>query len=82
MAGQLVNLRGLQGRSQVGASDLVQDSDGKLRRNLLSVRIEKPAAQPTALTKYTPQTTDALGVKLALAYLKVEGISPRSSADR
>jgi CHASE2 domain-containing sensor protein len=48
----------LSERGQVAANDLVLDADGKLRRNLLSIRY---AGQPTQL---------ALGTQLALIYLQ------------
>lgn len=66
---------GLKSRDQVAASDLVQDGDGKLRRNLLSVRV---GGSP-GLSK--PRTTVTLGAKLALAYLKAENILPQQSPD-
>jgi CHASE2 domain-containing sensor protein/CheY-like chemotaxis protein/nitrogen-specific signal transduction histidine kinase len=49
---------------QVGASDLVLDADGKLRRNLLNLRTQdnKPIL--------------SLGAKLAFTYLAAEGITP------
>lgn len=52
----------LSDRSQVAASDLVIDADGKVRRHLLSVRIHK---SKTILT---------LGSKLALTYLAAQNI--------
>ena len=50
---------------QIGASDLVLDIDGKLRRNLLY------------LNEQHDQTVLSLGAKLALTYLKAEGITPK-----
>jgi adenylate cyclase len=68
---------GLKSRDQVAASDLVQDGDGKLRRNLLSVRVDR--ASPNHLPK--TRTTVTLGAKLALAYLKAENVLPQQSPD-
>ncbi|KAM3095468.1 CHASE2 domain-containing protein [Phormidesmis sp. 146-12] len=68
---------GLKSRDQVAASDLVQDGDGKVRRNLLSVRVNRksPDNQPK------PRTTLTLGAKLALAYLKAENVLPQQNPD-
>ena len=52
----------LRDRSQVAASDLVVDADGKVRRHLLSVR------------ESTGKTMLTLGTKLALTYLQAENI--------
>jgi CHASE2 domain-containing sensor protein/nitrogen-specific signal transduction histidine kinase/DNA-binding NarL/FixJ family response regulator len=51
--------------SQVSASDMVLDADGKLRRSLLYLRTQDN--QPIL----------TLGAKLALAYLATEGITPQ-----
>lgn len=59
----------LRDRSQVAASDLVLDGDGKLRRNLLSVSNRRG------------QTLDTLGTRLALEYLKAEAIQLQRGAD-
>lgn len=56
----------LQQRGQVGASDLVLDSDGKIRRSLLSLKDSQG------------QTVSSLAAKLALMYLAAEGITPRT----
>lgn len=48
---------------QVGMADLVLDADGKVRRGLLTIKPKNG------------QTRESLGVKLALMYLKSEGIS-------
>ncbi|MGV0028155.1 CHASE2 domain-containing protein [Phormidesmis priestleyi] len=77
---------GLKSRDQVAASDLVQDGDGKLRRNLLSVRVglkEISAKADRVSPRNLPQnrTTVTLGAKLALAYLKAENILPQQSAN-
>jgi CHASE2 domain-containing sensor protein/CheY-like chemotaxis protein/nitrogen-specific signal transduction histidine kinase len=50
---------------QVGASDLVLDADGKLRRSLLYLRTQDN------------QLILTLGAKLAFAYLATEGITPQ-----
>ncbi|KAF3884436.1 MULTISPECIES: CHASE2 domain-containing protein [Nostocales] len=50
---------------QVGMSDQVLDGDGKVRRALLSVRSQKVGLRFN------------LGLRLALLYLKVEGITPK-----
>ncbi len=50
---------------QIGASDLVIDSDGKIRRGLLSLR--DPQGQIVL----------ALGAQLALMYMKADGITPK-----
>jgi CHASE2 domain-containing sensor protein/CheY-like chemotaxis protein len=50
---------------QVGASDLVLDADGKLRRSLLYLRTQDN------------QLILSLGAKLAFAYLATEGITPQ-----
>jgi|GEM_PF-3445966 len=52
----------LRAQNQIAASDLVIDTDGKVRRHLLSVR------NPEGKTNLT------LGTKLALAYLEAENI--------
>ncbi len=57
----------LRERNQVAASDLVLDTDGKVRRHLLSVR------DPNGKTSMT------LGLKLALAYLEAQNITPEAS---
>ena len=57
----------LSQQRQVAATDLVIDSDGKLRRNLLSLKDRDE------------QTVLALGTKLALLYLEREGISPQTT---
>ena len=49
---------------QVGLADQVLDGDGKIRRALLSVRLEKG-------------TQLNLGLRLALLYLKAQGITPK-----
>ncbi len=49
-------------KGQVGASDLVQDSDGKVRRMMLGLKNAQA------------QTVDTLATKVALTYLKEEGI--------
>jgi PAS domain S-box-containing protein len=57
----------LQERNQVAASNLVVDTDGKVRRHLLSLR------DPHGKTSMT------LGTKLALAYLQAKNIRPQST---
>jgi PAS domain S-box-containing protein len=57
----------LQEHERVAASDLVLDSDGKVRRHLLSLR---DGQGKTSLT---------LGTKLALAYLEAQDIKPEPS---
>ncbi|MDB9527523.1 CHASE2 domain-containing protein [Oscillatoria sp. CS-180] len=51
---------------RIGFADLVLDSDGKVRRALLSVRSEEG------------ETQQGLGLRLAVAYLEAEGIFPES----
>ncbi|BAY24934.1 adenylate/guanylate cyclase with Chase sensor [Calothrix sp. NIES-2100] len=58
----------LKQRQQVGANDLPLDGDGKIRRGLLYVGLE----DETSL--------EGFGLKLALLYLKTEGITPKASA--
>ncbi len=48
---------------QVGIADLVLDADGKVRRGLLTIKLKDG------------QTKESLAVKLALMYLKSEGIT-------
>ena len=55
---------------QIAASDLVLDLDGKIRRNLLSLRV-------APIWGKQPRTIETLGTRLALEYLKVEGIKPQ-----
>jgi len=57
----------LQERNQVAASDLVVDSDGTVRRHLLSLR------------DHQGKTSMTLGTKLALAYLEAKNIRPEAS---
>ena len=52
-------------RNQVAASDLVLDSDGKVRRHLLSLR------------NHHGKTYFTLGTQLALTYLAAENIQPQ-----
>lgn len=59
----------LRDRHQVAASDLVLDGDGKLRRSLLSVSNRRG------------QTIETLGTRLALEYLKRDGIQLQPNAD-
>ncbi|MFB8787291.1 MAG: CHASE2 domain-containing protein [Potamolinea sp.] len=65
----------LRERNQVAASDLVLDADGKVRRNLLSVRVSETSLQGTDQSK----TKLTLGLKLALAYLEAQNIRPQST---
>ena len=58
-------------RDQVGASDLVPDVDGRIRRSLISMRING------ASQGHPPRTIMTLGTKLALAYLEAEQIQPQ-----
>jgi CHASE2 domain-containing sensor protein len=53
----------LSQRHQVGFTDQVEDGDGKVRRALLSVGLSKSDVR------------DSLAVKLALQYLKAEGVN-------
>lgn len=55
--------------TQIAASDLVQDPDGKIRRHLLSVR------------DHHGKTTMTLGTKLALAYLEAKNIKLAAKKD-
>ena len=57
----------LQEQNQVAASDLIQDTDGKVRRHLLSVR------------DHQDKTIMTLGAKLALTYLDAKNIRPQST---
>jgi CHASE2 domain-containing sensor protein len=54
--------------SQVGFSDLVEDTDGFIRRNLISVNVEKSG---------NCQTPYSLSWQLATKYLAVGGIQPQ-----
>jgi len=60
----------LRERGRIAASDLVLDPDGKIRRNLLSLRV-------TPTWGKQGRTVETLGTRLALEYLKVEGIKPQ-----
>ncbi len=60
----------LRDRNQVSASDLVLDSDGRLRRSLLSLRV-------SSADNSQERTIDTLGTRLALEYLKLENITPK-----
>ncbi len=53
---------------QVGANDLVLDADGKIRRGLLFLETKNG------------KVVASLGLTLALAYLKAEGITPVNAA--
>lgn len=53
---------------QVGANDLVLDADGKVRRGLLFVETKNS------------KVVASLGLTLALAYLKAEGMTPENAA--
>jgi adenylate cyclase len=55
----------LRDRGQIGVNDVIVDSDGKIRRNLLSIG-ESGAETP------------ALGVKLALNYLSHQGVTAQA----
>jgi adenylate cyclase len=57
--------------SQVAASDMLLDRDGKVRRALISLRPPRPMAAPTCYS---------LGAKLALVYLAAEQIAPQHDA--
>ncbi|MBD1844170.1 CHASE2 domain-containing protein [Cyanobacteria bacterium FACHB-63] len=59
----------LRDRGQIAASDLVIDFDGKVRRNLLSLRVNP-------IWGKQERTIETLGTRLALEYLKREGIKP------
>lgn len=60
----------LRERNQIAASDLVLDHDGKVRRNLLSLRVNRPEEKDS-------RTLETLGTRLALEYLKAEGVTPK-----
>ncbi|MGD1860666.1 MAG: CHASE2 domain-containing protein [Leptolyngbyaceae cyanobacterium] len=68
---------------QVGFSDLVVDSGGILRRNLL---ITQPPADALETGTHLCNTPDgnflSLGLQLALRYLAVEGIEPEFTAQQ
>ncbi|MBD2082039.1 CHASE2 domain-containing protein [Leptolyngbya sp. FACHB-17] len=59
----------LRDRGQIAASDLVIDFDGKVRRNLLSLRVNP-------IWGKQERTIETLGTRLGLEYLKREGIKP------
>ncbi|WP_239651469.1 CHASE2 domain-containing protein [Neosynechococcus sphagnicola] len=65
----------LQAKNQIGSNDVAIDPDGVLRRNLLFPSTNDPV--------YLPFSEDgvfyALSLRLALAYLAVEGIYPQAS---
>ncbi|MEA5570717.1 CHASE2 domain-containing protein [Calothrix sp. UHCC 0171] len=61
-------------RNQIAASDLVLDTDGKVRRYLLSVRLENSGRE----NKNQGKTSLTLGAKLALTYLAARQIQPQS----
>lgn len=56
----------LKKNGQIGANDLLNDGDGKLRRILLSIRDRQK------------QTIFSLGTQLALLYLQPEGVEPET----
>ena len=56
----------LRDRNQVAMNDLVVDPDGRIRRNLLSIR-------------QNGKTELSLGTRLAVAYLKTVGIQPQQN---
>ncbi|MDZ8055927.1 MAG: CHASE2 domain-containing protein [Aulosira sp. ZfuVER01] len=58
----------LKQRQQIGANDLPLDGDGKIRRGLLYVGLEDGNA------------LESFGLKLALLYLKAEGITEKPAA--
>ncbi|OUL29468.1 CHASE2 domain-containing serine/threonine-protein kinase [Nostoc sp. 106C] len=58
---------------RVGFSDVVEDTDGVIRRNLLSVSTD--AADPC-------QSVSSFGLQLALKYLAVGGIQPQFTSNR
>ena len=60
----------LASRNQVGLADLILDEDGKVRRGLLSIRLEGDH-----------QIKLGLAAKLALAYLEQEGIRLQEADD-
>ena len=60
----------LASRDQVGLADLILDEDGKVRRGLLSIRLEGDH-----------QIKLGLAAKLALAYLEQEGIRLQEADD-
>ena len=57
----------LRDRNQVAINDLIVDPDGRIRRNLLSVR-------------QNGKTELSLGTRLAVAYLKTVGIQPQRNS--
>jgi CHASE2 domain-containing sensor protein/anti-sigma regulatory factor (Ser/Thr protein kinase) len=59
----------LRDRGQVAASDIVLDRDGKVRRHLVSLRVED--------TRRQSRTVMTLGTRLALAYLANRNVHPR-----
>ncbi len=59
----------LQEQKQVAISDLVLDADGKLRRTLIAIEPDNG------------HTRFSLGAKLALLYLKQEGITPQETQE-
>lgn len=64
----------LSERDQVAACDLVLESDGKIRRYLLSVRVKPRNRQNSD----EAETSLTLGAKLALTYLEARNIIPES----
>ncbi|BAU10568.1 putative transmembrane sensor domain protein [Leptolyngbya sp. NIES-3755] len=60
----------LREQGQIAASDLVLDADGKVRRNLLSLRVNP-------IWGRQGRTIETLGTRLALEYLKTQGIKPK-----
>jgi len=59
----------LREQGQIAASDLVLDADGKVRRNLLSLRVNP-------IWGKQGRTIETLGTRLALEYLKAQDIKP------
>ena len=60
----------LREQAQIASSDLVLDPDGKVRRNLLSLRVSPMWGKKS-------RTIETLGTRLALEYLEAEGVKPQ-----
>jgi CHASE2 domain-containing sensor protein len=65
----------LRSRDQIAAGDLVLDSDGRVRRGLLAIRVPPMWGRQQ-------RTVQTLGMRLALEYLKGENIRPKKIPEK
>ena len=68
---------GLKYPEQIGANDLINDPDGKIRRFFLSIPVLEPGDSQNPPQKVVQEEAiDGFGVKLALKYLSDRQITP------